>query len=487
MVQRGDISKKLIDFAVKTSFKDIPEAVVHETKRLILDSIGCGIAGTATDLGKIAAATAGAIGGISSESTIWGTGMKSSCVGAALANAELSNAMDADETLINFTHVCASILPPVLATAERVGASGKDVITALALGYDVASRVGVAMPRAEVILGEPPNLRLESVRNTDFAWHVFGSVTGTGKILGFDYEKMANAFGIAGVNAPINATVAIKGYTDFFPMTKYTVMGYNAIIGMIGAFLADKGFTGSHTILDGDYGFFRLVGIDPIFPDEMTKDLGKHWWVMEASYKPYPINRIPQPGLDIFYEIISKNGLKPDIIKEIIYKVHPRSVGHFDHWPIDKIETSMQFSFCFPMGFAMAAYGIEAGPDWHAKENINNPKIKAFAKKVKMVADSDVLKEVYEEVGNDPKPVKKIVTTIEVITNDGRKFSGRKLYPKGDPWFEETRMSDEELNQKFNTFTKKVLPDKQRKEIIKAVYALDQMKDVRSLTELLVP
>jgi 2-methylcitrate dehydratase PrpD len=485
MSSQSGYTNALINFAVKTQFSEIPAEVIHETKRLILDTIGCAIGGTHTELGRIAIETADAMGGGSKEATVWGGGNKSSCVGAAFANGELANAMDADETLINFTHVCASILPAALAVAERAGASGKDVIAALAVGYDVASRVGVAMPRAEAIQGQPPNLTLASVKNTDFAWHVFGSVSATGRILGLDREKMANAFGVAGVNAPINATVAIKGYTAFFPMTKYTVMGYNGIIGMIAALLADRGFTGSHTILDGEYGFFRLVGIDPTFPEEMTKDLGKHWWVMEASYKPYPMNRIPQPGLDLFYEIITKNDLKPDDIREVVYKLHPRAVGHFDHWAIDQIETSMQFSFCFPMGFAMAAYGLEPGPEWHAPEHINDPKIKAFAKRVRMVADPDVLAEVYEEVGNAPRPVKKIVTTIEVIANDGRRFSGRKLYPKGDPWFADTRMTDDDLTRKFHAFTKRVLSEKQRAAIIETVYALDKARDIRSLTALL--
>lgn len=487
MSSQSRYTESLVNFAVNTRFSEIPAEIIHETKRLILDTIGCAIGGTHTDLGRIATEAASAMGGGSEEATIWGSERKSSCVGAAFANAELANAMDADETLINFSHVCASILPPALAIAERAGASGKDVIAALAVGYDVAARIGVALPRAEVIQGQPPNLTLASVKNTDFAWHVFGSVSATGKILGFDREKMANAFGVAGVNAPINATVAIKGYTEFFPMTKYTVMGYNGIIGMIAALLADRGFTGSHTILDGEYGFFRLVGIDPTFPEEMTKDLGRHWWVTEASYKPYPINRIPQPALDLFYEIITKNDLKPADIREIVYKLHPRAVGHFDHWPIDKIETSMQFSFCFPMGFAMVAYGLEPGPEWHARQHINDPKIKAFAKRVTMVADPDVLAEVYEEVGNAPRPVKKIVTTIEVITNDGRKFDGRRLYPKGDPWFADTRMSDHDLNDKFNNFTKRVLSEQQRDAIIKTVYKLDEVRDVRTLTKLLIP
>ncbi|KAB2849412.1 MAG: MmgE/PrpD family protein [Hyphomicrobiaceae bacterium] len=478
------VTKTLVDFAVGTRFEDIPGEVVHETKRLILDTIGCAIGSKETDLGRIAVEAAGAFGGNGGEATIWGAKARSSCVAAAFANAELANAMDADETLINFTHVAGSVLPPAMAAGERVGGSGKTLIAALARVDDIAARVGVAMPRAEFIAGDPPNFSLASMRNTDFAWHVFGSATATGKSLGFDAVKMANAFGIACVNAPINATAAIKGYTEFFPMTKYTVMGQNALVGMMGALLADKGFTGGHHMLDGDFGFFRLTGIEPTFPDELTKDLGRHWWVMEASYKPYPINRIPQPGLDIFYGMLAEKKFTADDVKEVVYKVHPRSIGHFDHWPIDDIHTSMQFSFCFPMGFAMAAHGIEPGPDWHRPQNIDDPRIKSFAKKVRMVGDPKVFQSVYDEVGNRPYPVKKIVTTIEVVTTSGRTFSGHKEYAKGDPWFADTRMSDDDIVEKFTRFTRQYLSKQQAKQLINAVFNLEDIEDVRELARL---
>jgi 2-methylcitrate dehydratase PrpD len=487
MQSKSNYTRRLVEFATNTEYKDLPDDVVYETKRLILDTIGCAVGSNLTELGKIVNEVAEVIGGAGSEGTIWGSRRKSSSVGAAFVNAELANAMDADETLISFTHLAGSVIPPAMAAAEQIGASGKDLITAVAIGYDVASRIGVSMPRAERIAGTPPSLKLESVKNTDFAWHVFGSASATGKILRFDEEKMANAFGISGVNAPINATIAIKGYTDFFPMTKYTTMGYNALIGMTGAILAERGFTGSHTVLDGEYGFFRLVGINPVFPKVMTQDLGAQWWVKELSYKPYPINRIPQPALDAFYEIIKANKLKPEDIKEIIYRLHPRAVGHFDHWGIDSIETSMQFSFCFPMGFAMAAYGIEPGPDWHSPENINDPKIKEFAKKVKMVADPNVLQAVFEEVGNEPKPVKKIVTTIEVTTADGKTFSDHREYAKGDPWSEETYMTDEELSNKFRNFTKKVLPADCIEAAIRSAYELEKIENIRTFSKLLIP
>jgi 2-methylcitrate dehydratase PrpD len=101
------VTKTLVEFAVDTRFDDIPSDVVHETKRLILDTIGCAIGSKQTELGRIAVEAAGTIGGGGGEAIIWGTKARSSCVAAAFANAELANAMDADETLINFTHVAA--------------------------------------------------------------------------------------------------------------------------------------------------------------------------------------------------------------------------------------------------------------------------------------------------------------------------------------------------------------------------------------------
>jgi len=119
-------TSSLVNFAINTRYEDLPGDVIQETKRLILDTIGCAIRGIRTDLGRIVIAKSEVIGGDKSESTIWGSNLKSSCVSAAFANAELANAMDADETLINFTHLGASVIPPVLAVGERTAATGRE-------------------------------------------------------------------------------------------------------------------------------------------------------------------------------------------------------------------------------------------------------------------------------------------------------------------------------------------------------------------------
>ena len=126
----GHIIEELAKFTINTRYEDLPEPVVHEAKNLIMDSIGNGLAAITTDPGKIAISLAKDLGG-PPESSIIGTGYKVSCTNAAFANGQLFNALDFD-TVMPGGHAPPYIIPTQLAMAERIDASGKDLIIALA-------------------------------------------------------------------------------------------------------------------------------------------------------------------------------------------------------------------------------------------------------------------------------------------------------------------------------------------------------------------
>jgi hypothetical protein len=109
-----------------------------------------------------------------------------------------------------------------------------------------------------------------------------------------------------------------------------------------------------------------------------------------------------------------------------------------------------------------------------------------FAKKVRMFPEEKVLKVVYDEVGNEPKQVKRIPTFLEVTTNDGRIFKDYREFAEGDPWDSSTRLTDEELKEKFRVYTKKILGTKQIESLIDTIYHLEKVENVRMLTDLLV-
>jgi 2-methylcitrate dehydratase PrpD len=485
--QSSNYTSALADFAAKSAYNNLPSEIIHETKRLILDVIACCLGACSSETGNVAIRAAKSIWGSGGESTIIGSRIKSSIAGAAFTNGQLANAMDADECFFNFCHIAGSVFPAALAVAEGMKAGGRELLAAMAVGYEVAGRIGLSLPRAQALDGDIQKLELKGLRTNDWAWQVFGAATAAGKLLGFDGPTMAHAYGIAGFNAPVADTSALKGYDTFLPMTKYSMLGTNALIGVIGALLAESGFTGNPTILDGENGFYDLIGVERLYPEMLTEKLGENWMLNGVSYKRYPACRIIHPAVDVFYELIEKNNLAPDDIQEVFCKLHPRAFGHLDKWPVDSIHDGLGFSFCFPMTFALAAYGVEPGPDWHSGKHVNDERVKAFAKRVRLVPDPDVLKAAFAEVGNEPRPVKKIINTLEITTVDGRVYTGSKEYARGDPWDAGLRFNDEDLADKVRVYGKAVLRTEKIEALIRAVYELEKIKNLQKLCDLLIP
>src|SRR3954447_842424 len=134
----------LAEFATDVRLDDIPEDVIEDCKRVLLDSVGCGIAGLGVQKGRAGVDVGRVIGGPGGEATIFGTPHRTSVFGAAFANGESINALDYDSVLPP-GHVAPYVLPGALAVAEISGASGKELITAIAVSHEMSSRFGRAM------------------------------------------------------------------------------------------------------------------------------------------------------------------------------------------------------------------------------------------------------------------------------------------------------------------------------------------------------
>ena len=136
----SNITETIANFVSSTGFSDLPEFVTHEMGRLILDSMGCGIAGHVTERGAIAAGMARKLGG-PAESSIMGTRDKVSNANAAFANGELMNALDYDALSNVGRHDVPTLIAATLATAEQIGASGKALVVATALALEISGRI----------------------------------------------------------------------------------------------------------------------------------------------------------------------------------------------------------------------------------------------------------------------------------------------------------------------------------------------------------
>ena len=280
-----DLTQQLVNFATEIRFSDLPAGVVHETKRLLLDSIGCAIGGTRTEHGQISIQIARRLGG-SPESTLLGTSSKVSSTNAAFANGELISAQDYDAIL--GPHIPPYVIPAPLALGEAVSASGKVLILSVVLGLEITRRLQMATSssfRLEESGPEGGKLVMPPVSGQGPA--VFGAAVSSGRILNLNYEKMAHAMGIAGYAGPPNT--AKKGLdTSPATMTKHGAVGFTAEVGLKAALLAEMGYYGDTNIFEGEFGYWRFTGFEKWDKDIVTKGLGEEWVCTGISYKKFP-------------------------------------------------------------------------------------------------------------------------------------------------------------------------------------------------------
>jgi 2-methylcitrate dehydratase PrpD len=240
------IIERLAEFSANTEIDRLPANVVEECKRDVLDSIGCALAGIDHPKGRIGIEAGRRLGGTSGSATIIGTAEKSTPHGAAFANGELINALDADSVLLP-GHVSPYVLPGAFATAETHQRPGKDVIAAVAVSHEISYRLGTAMSGyRDTKDGKAANASVVGYSST-----VFGATASVAKLKGLPADRLANALGIAAATAPVNSQRAWFMHSPTATI-KYQMAGALTNVALSAADMGDLGHRGDLQMLDDE-------------------------------------------------------------------------------------------------------------------------------------------------------------------------------------------------------------------------------------------
>lgn len=453
MIHASPEIEGLSRFAVETRWEDLPPSVIQGTKLLLLDSIGCALAGIATDPAKMIIALARRLGG-PPESSIIGVGGKVSCVNAVLANGQLINALDY-EALSG--HTPPYIIPPPLAMAESAGASGRELILAIAIGLEITQRIAGALSRGSFFGGN--GTKFSWATRSGYASSNFGAAAAAGKIIKLNQDQMIHAFGVAGHLSQVLTWIRYT-FQDHRAMTKYGVPGWQNTGGVIAALLAEMGFIGDITVFDKKEGFWKFAGYENWDPDKILEDIGKKWnFFNKIQYKWYPSCRMFQTELDCFLKIMEDHSLKPEEIESVNVYGHPTlEAPAFTNREVVSV-ADIQFGPAYI--FAMAANGVPKGADWQDLEIVRSPWIQEFARKVNYQA--------HPEFG------KKMISAVEVRAR-GKTFKEEKKFT------DVHELTVEELIAKFKHNASKILT---RDKIEKAVTAFFELEKIRNTSELM--
>jgi len=471
-----NITGTLAKFAANLKYEDLPAEVVHETKRGILDLAGLALGSLELDKGRIAVEFSRGIKG-TQEASILGTGEKVAVPAAAFANGELMHSMDYNAILPPM-YIGPYVTPGTIALAESRKASGKTLITAVAVANEIASRIGVSLGSFRSRAGAP-------IRSYGVGFDTFGAAAGAGKIMGLDSIKMSDALGLAGYFAPVPCHTKYMNTANNGAM-KFGAAGWTAQGGVTAAMLAEMGERGDRSVLDGEYGFWAMNGSQSCNFESITRNLGKEWNLLQAKYKSLPCDGVFQSPCIALMKLVEDNDLKPEEIDRVIVKTE--LIGMVPQFMIQTIENNVDASMSFAYNIAVVAHRIKVGPTWQMRSTFTNQSILNFMKKVKFEVYPVAEESRRQEIEVQGKPyINRRPSRVEV-TARGKVFAQENDYVK---WLSvETpgyKATDDDLKAKFRTNAENVLKGKKLAAAIDAIMNLENIRDTNEMVKLLVP
>jgi 2-methylcitrate dehydratase PrpD len=453
--------QKLAEFAAGTAPGDLPARVVHEAKRVLLDSVGCAVGGLDTDKGRAAVAVARRLSG-PGESSILGTALKVSAAAAAFANGETMNALDFDAILRPAVHVTPWVLTPALALGEGRSGSGAQLLLSIVLGHELGNRMARALPVREDVSG--------------YSFNAFGAAAGAAGILGLGPRGLAEAMAIAGYNAPM------PSYTQWersgtSALIKYGSPGWVAMGGVVAALLAQEGYSGDLSVLDSEDGFWKYSGAREWRPEALLDGLGRDWQILGVRYKRYPCCGITHSALDAFTELLDEQQLAAEELDGVTVWMDPRAA--LPLWRDRQISDEVKAQFSVPYDFAVAAHRLALNWDWLRPETRQDPRIHRFMSKVSVHAHPR-----FDEAAREDPACQ--LARVEIRAR-GTTYVRETRYASGRASPERPAPPDRQLEEKFQRNVSGRLPDQRAREFIERVWTIEEAEEVTSLIALLNP
>lgn len=474
----NDVTHSLASFISRTGFDDLPREVVHETKRILLDIVGCALGSVEHDKGRIAIQFARETGG-RPEATILGTREKVAAPAAAFANGELMHTLDYCP-LLPPAHITPFVTPAPLALAEAKGASGKSLIAAVALAHEVSSRVGLSLDPMRVKKG---GLVAQA---WGLGFNQFGAAAGAAKILNLDMTSTLDAIGLAGYFAPVPSHNKFLNTHQGGGMAKYGPAGWTAQGGVTSAVLASMGYVGDRSVLDGDYGFWAMTGSKGFDSGKITGGLGAQWNLLRVMYKCWPCTGTFQSPIGAFTKLITENELQPEDIEQVL--IRNEEQGRMPRFQYAEIELNVDAQVNLSYNIALAAHRVPVSAAWQSASNRNNPSVRAFMKKVTIEPYPRAEEMRHQELVVEKRPyIERRPCYIKVIAK-GKEFIETAEYAK---WLSlenaDFRATDEDLVNKFRANAANTLSAAKVEKAIQKIMGLEAIGNVSELIEDLIP
>ncbi|MGJ4959239.1 MmgE/PrpD family protein [Bradyrhizobium sp. HKCCYLRH2015] len=446
----------LAAYVADLKYDDIPPEVLDRAKVLTLDFLGSAIRArreaesTPSVVNMLAALKLDAAG----EATVFGDDRTWTPAVAALLNGTMGHSLDFDDTHADSSlHPSAPVVPAAFAVGEMVGASGREVLTAVVAGYEVCCRLGNALdPTSHYARGFHPTATAGT----------YGAAAAAGKLFGLSEQQLIYAFGVSGSQAAGSLQFLVNGAWN----KRYQV-GASAMNGVIAATLAKNDFVGAIESVEGKHGL--LVGYtDTPHHEKAVAGLGSTYETMKIGVKPYPSCRYTHAAIDAIIALRREHNLTPDQVKRVEIGLHRNGITLTGDASTKRHPSSIvggQFSMFFT-----GALALDQGRfGWDDYTRLGDAAINALADKFDVVQDDKL------EIGRSHP----FGARVTITTEDG---VHERLHddPSGEPT---SFPSAQAMSDKFITLARPVLSSRAQ-SFADAILSLERFDRVAQATAL---
>lgn len=440
-------TRRLARFCADLQFDELDQNVIEAAEKSFVDTIAACYSGTVTDPGELMLNYVSSFGG--DEATVIGDANKTLAQFSAMANGTTAHALDVDDGhRAASVHPGSSTIPAALAMAEKYDRSGKELLTAIVVGYEATIKTAVAVQTSH----------RERHFHATATCGCFGAAAAASHLLRLDETKTAHALGLAGTQAGGLFEFLKKG-----SMAKRFHPGRAAMAGITAAELAAEGFDGPDTIIEGEEGFAK--GFSDQYDLSVYDQLGDPYSITRVYLKPYPCCRHIHGPVEAIKEIRNE-GVEPSNVDRIRIETYQSAAYH------DKkqIENLLDAQMSIPYGVAISFISGKAMLDQFDPSHANDADVATLIDATEIVA-TDEMESLYPEA----RPA-----TVIVETNDGNQYKKAIKFPLGAA---ETPISKDRLERKFRDITVEMLTTEQQDNILQTAFNIKQLDSIRILSE----
>ncbi len=446
------VMQKVSAYIAAAPRKALPAKVLEKTKHHVLDTLAAMVSGSRLLPGRKAISYAKTLGG-KAEAVIAGSRIITTATTAALANGMLGHADETDDShAASLCHPGCAIVPAALAMGERERASGAALLRAVALGYDIGTRINLSLNAYEF---------REDGHSTHSFGPMFGAAAAAGALCGFNERQARHLLSYtsqqaSGVSCWMRDAEHIEKSFDFG--------GMPARNGVTSAAMVAHGFTGVDDIFAGERNFFVAYGRKPNIK-ELVRELGSTYEIINTNIKRWSVGSPIQAPLDSLLDLIVAHQIKAADVAKLVVRVAHQGANTVDnrHMP----DICMQH-----MCAVMLLDSTVTFKSSHDEKRMRDPQVLALRKRIELYGDDALSKVMPSRQG-----------IVEITLKDGRKLRHHTKAVRGTS---DNPMTRKEVDTKSYDLLAPILGPSRARKLCDTVWALDKLQDMRKLRALLV-